>query len=240
MYAKLRERLKMQRAIRTAAEDKINTGEIEMALSKFFDRRANLMVPNVSWGFGVHECDILLVTKAGYGVEIEIKISAADLKKDADKHHKHRSRKLKLLYFAIPFYLEPLIPFIPAHAGIISCKKRDAKYYEPFPQCQIIREAQDSPEWIEHGKFKFTEADLFRVARLGVLRMWDLRETNHALALENRKYASAENKDIAQFSVQQSEGRVTEPEIIEDGLSGPVPPNAPQELNDGGGALRPS
>ena len=41
-------------------------------------------------------------------------------------------------------------------------------------------------------------------------------------------------------SAQQTEGRVTAPEIIDSGLSGTVPPNAPQELNDGGGALRPS
>jgi len=167
-----------------------------MGLSKFFDRRANLMVPNVSWGFGVHECDILLVTKAGYGVEVEIKVSAADLKKDVEKYHKHSSRKLKLLYFAIPFYLEPLIPFIPAHAGVVSCKKIKPEYKNsyPFLQCSIIREAQDSPEWVEHGKYKFTESDLFKVARLGVFRMWDLRETNQALARENREYAAAEDK----------------------------------------------
>ena len=45
---------------------------------------------------------------------------------------------------------------------------------------------------------------------------------------------------IAKSSVQQTEGRVTVPEQIDNGLSGTVPPNAPQELNDGGGALRPS
>ena len=46
----------------------------------FFNYRANLIVPNISWGLGLHECDLLVLTSSGYATEIEIKVSKADLK----------------------------------------------------------------------------------------------------------------------------------------------------------------
>jgi len=59
--------------------------EIEILVADYFNYRANLIVPNVSWGLGVHECDILVLTKAGYAWEVEIKTSVADVKADLKK-----------------------------------------------------------------------------------------------------------------------------------------------------------
>ena len=100
------------RALTTSKEDKLTTIDIECALSNYFKPRINMLIPNVSWGFGIHECDVLVTTKSGYLYEVEIKVGASDLKKDADKPHKHTSKRIKNLYFAIPYYLEPLIEFI--------------------------------------------------------------------------------------------------------------------------------
>ena len=66
--------------------------EMECAVARYMDFRTNLVVPNVSWGFEVHECDLLIVTKTGYAYEVEIKRSKADLKKDIEKKHGHNSR----------------------------------------------------------------------------------------------------------------------------------------------------
>ena len=75
---------------------KITTHKIEVALANHFNYRLNLIVPNISWGaFIWHECDLFIVSKAGYCTEIEIKISKSDLKKDFEKKHNHESDKIK-------------------------------------------------------------------------------------------------------------------------------------------------
>jgi len=64
---------------------KITTPEMECALAGWFDYRQNLIVPCVYWGVGyyTHECDLLIVSRAGYVTEVEIKISRSDLRADA-------------------------------------------------------------------------------------------------------------------------------------------------------------
>lgn len=66
----------------------MKTIELEIAIMEYFGIRQNLIVPNVSWGMnGLHECDVLILSKAGYATEVEIKISKPDLLKDRDKKH---------------------------------------------------------------------------------------------------------------------------------------------------------
>lgn len=59
----------------------MNTLEIETAIAMKLDIRKHIIVPNISWGAGLHECDLLVINKSGYATEIEIKISKSDLKK---------------------------------------------------------------------------------------------------------------------------------------------------------------
>jgi len=66
----------------------LKTSDIEFAVAKYFNFRKNLIVPNVSWGFNIHECDLLIVRKSGYAIEVEIKISKSDFKADFKKIHK--------------------------------------------------------------------------------------------------------------------------------------------------------
>lgn len=158
------------RAISTKAEEKITTADIECGLANYFRPRVNMLIPNVSWGFGIHECDVLVITKSGYLYEVEIKISASDLKRDADKPHKHESKKIKNLYFAIPYYLLSLIDYIPARAGVLSFSKR------PMPL--LIREPISQPV------HKITDKELLTLYRLAALRVWDLKMTNTKLQRE--------------------------------------------------------
>jgi hypothetical protein len=44
-------------------------------------------------GMGLHECDVLGITKAGYLVEFEIKRSRSDFRADFKKKHKHECLK---------------------------------------------------------------------------------------------------------------------------------------------------
>lgn len=144
--------------------------EIEIACVNYFGKRKNLIVPNISWGFiGLYyEADLVVVTKAGYAKEIEVKVSRGDLLKDKEKKHNHDCKKFKELYFAIPQSLMKDKEYIPERAGIIVCKKEiydDDIYYT----AKLERPA------ISNGAEKLTLLDKYELARLGTLRMWNLK-----------------------------------------------------------------
>ncbi|MEM5786538.1 MAG: hypothetical protein AAGU11_04420, partial [Syntrophobacteraceae bacterium] len=69
------------------SERKITAADIEVAVARHFHTTRNLIIPNVSWGFrGMgYEIDLMVVTESRYAYEVEIKVSAADLKRDAQK-----------------------------------------------------------------------------------------------------------------------------------------------------------
>ena len=92
---------------------------MEIALANYFNYRANIVVTNISWGMGLHECDLLVLSKAGYLTEIEIKVSKSDLKNDVLKKHEHKNHKIKSLYFAFPDGHPDWVEYVPERAGII-------------------------------------------------------------------------------------------------------------------------
>lgn len=65
---------------------KITTLDMEIVLMEYFGVNRNIIVPNVSWGLNLHECDLLIFSKSGYATEVEIKISKQDLLKDKNKN----------------------------------------------------------------------------------------------------------------------------------------------------------
>jgi hypothetical protein len=152
----------------------LTTVDMELALTTmpnrrtraYIDIRRELVVPNVHWGAGLHECDLFVLSKAGYATEIEIKISRADLVQDAKKKHGHVNYKIKQLYFAIPEHLVPYIKYIPERAGILIV------YYAssmagPYVKC--IRTAKIT------GNFKYNLENRMQITRLGALRIWNLK-----------------------------------------------------------------
>ena len=159
---------------------KITTPEMEVALANWFDYRVNLIVPNVHWGMNMHECDLLIVSKAGYATEVEIKISRAGLRADAKKSHGHRSNSIKYLYFAVPDYIiadgnvlkDDVMAMIPERAGIITVRAEDnvPGKYPYHPKCKRIREPTANK-----AATKMSDRDRYKVARLGALRIWGLK-----------------------------------------------------------------
>ena len=142
--------------------------DMELALVTFFDYRRNLIVPNVGDGLFLHECDLLILTKAGYAYEVEIKTTKADLIRDKKKGHGHHSNKIKYLYFAVP---EPLLnqrQHIPERAGIISVEQKEhlGRKYEV---CSIVK-----PPTV-NCIYRFSDSERLQLARLGALRIWGLK-----------------------------------------------------------------
>ena len=146
--------------------------EMELALVNFVNYRDNLIVPNVCWGWGLrHECDLLVVTRAGITWEIEIKTSAADLRRDKKKWHGHVSEKIAYLYFAIPDDLLKLSDEIPERAGIIVCTEIEPEDDDPYIHCHVEREPQRN----EYAP-KIELLDRYKLARLGAIRIWKLKK----------------------------------------------------------------
>ncbi len=156
----------------------MKTSEIELAIAIYFDPRKNIIVPNISYGMGLHECDLLIVNKDGYATEVEIKISKADLKKDASKSHGHRSNKIKRLYFAMPedLFTEDLIQLIPERAGIFLIRKKQS-----YPSYDGVNTYYSGPKVIKYRNpqnnkdaVSLTDKEKANMGRLGMLRYWNL------------------------------------------------------------------
>ena len=145
----------------------MKTIEIEIAVAQHFGYRTNLIVPNISWGLNIHECDLFILSQAGYATEVEIKVSKGDLLKDADKPHQHYSDMIKNLYFAIPEKLEEHISHIPERAGIIVLKRH--RVYNNL-MCEVMRKPKPNK-----NARKLTDKERYQVARLGALRIWGLK-----------------------------------------------------------------
>jgi len=148
---------------------KLTSADIEYEVARWFGWRQHLIVPNVSWCLGLHECDLLICSKAGYCTEVEIKISKSDLIKDKEKGHGHKSKKIKYLYFAIPEELNrpDVIEHIPSHSGILVVI--DGKY-------SLSTKELRPP--VKNGECRaLTDKERYEMARLGALRMWDLKHT---------------------------------------------------------------
>lgn len=147
----------------SAKISKITTQDMEMAVAHWAGTRNHIVVPNVSWGMGLHECDMLIVWPSGTAAEVEIKVSISDLRADAKKPHGHRSKRIKWLYFAIPHaLLTKALALIPDDAGILTLRDGCA-----------VAHVERKPK--KRGAEKFSETEVRRIAELGVMRYWDLK-----------------------------------------------------------------
>lgn len=74
---------KGRKPIEKPSDDGVNISllEMEIAIAELFDIRKNIIVPNLSWEFGIHECDLFIFRDSRYCIVVEIKRSKQDLKK---------------------------------------------------------------------------------------------------------------------------------------------------------------
>lgn len=143
--------------------------DIEIAVANHFGWRQNIIVPNISWGLlpWGREIDVLVVRPSGFADEIEIKISAADIKADTKKYHRRlpRHELLKRLWFAVPESLSGH-PDIPADAGILAYRELDNG---------AIIITKRGP-YINKQARKLRDDEIKKVLHLGCMRIWSLKE----------------------------------------------------------------
>lgn len=150
--------------------------EIEHAIAKWFDTRQHIIVPNISYGWDFkREFDIFAIKKTGYAVEVEIKRTKSDLKKDLLKEHQHKTNKIKELYFAIPDEcIDEWKEFIPERAGILGYY-RTSFVYKYQTENSVHVSCRKYPKANKEAK-KLTIEEQLKIARLGCMRIWNLKK----------------------------------------------------------------
>jgi hypothetical protein len=143
--------------------------EMEIAIAQFYEYRRNIIVPNISWGIGIHECDILVIRSTGYCLEIEIKRSKSDTIADLKKEHHHKDGRISGLLYAFPDELiESCRDLIPENAGILSIyrDKRSKKF-----KAKLIKKEKRNINCR-----KLDTKEMLRIAHLGTMRIYSLKE----------------------------------------------------------------
>ena len=162
----------------------MNSCEIEIAVARHFDYRANLIVPNVYRGLNFkYELDLIIVYPSYYASEVEIKVSISDLKAEKNKSsYAHESDKIKRLYFAVPYNLkDKSIALIPERAGLLSVNLVKGFWVVTLEKApRINKSARKLEEW-----------EVNRLRELAAMRIWSLKE---ALLKEKRKRESQEKR----------------------------------------------
>lgn len=165
---------------------RLTARHIEIAVAKHFGYRVNLIVPNVSWGWGLrHEADMLVLRPSGLCDEVEIKTTASDIRADLKKSFGHwESRRIARVWFAVPHTLADN-PDIPAAAGVLSVMRgchavgADGTWaWRPwregdtswFDRVVVVRPAK-----LRVDRVTATAEQRLDLARLGAIRILDLK-----------------------------------------------------------------
>lgn len=159
---------------------KLHAGHVEIAVVKLLNYRVFTIVPNIASMFR-HECDLLALDDKGRFTEIEIKVSASDLKADFKKAHGHKSKYISRLIYAMPVELcEKYAHIIPNNCGIISVhvinrtKNMGALIYaKHYRMAKHDKQKEKPPSWMVN-----------EFMRLGCMRIWSLKEHNNKILIQ--------------------------------------------------------
>jgi len=178
-------------------EPRCHAGIVEIAVAKLLNYRQYTIVPNVSWGLGLsHECDLLALDDQDRFTEVEIKVSLSDLKADFKKTHKHFSKFISRLVYALPARLYAKhADLIPKEFGVIVIEFTPAIYYHGVrvgnPQIDSTGAVIGNfkAKWerrVKHYKHaeKPSPATIRKFMSLGCMRIWDLKQ--HCARSEQR------------------------------------------------------
>lgn len=148
--------------------------------------RVNLCVPNVSFGFfNTHEADLVVVSKAGYLTEYEIKRTWQDFLHDFKKDTNHFENKVCRLYYVVPTFLaERCIEYLKQHAWPSPYNNVMLGYDCPVGLITYNEEG-GMKEWLcapylniytqrKLQNYKLTDEQIFNLARLGSMRYWTM------------------------------------------------------------------
>lgn len=156
--------------------------EIQQALHDtwLFNKRSDIMVPNVSWGLLPYEADFVDINKSGYLTEIEIKRSFEDFKKDFSKKHNHDDERVYYFYYCVPESIyDKVVQFLDKKfEGKPNFRKPAVLYYNENLNIEYKNYGCTTAMHKDGVRYRklFLEEQL-TVARLGTLRYWKQEKT---------------------------------------------------------------
>nr|DAG71792.1 MAG TPA: DNA repair protein MmcB-like protein [Caudoviricetes sp.] len=94
----------------------MNAGLVEAAIRRHVDHRRNLLIPEAAVrferpgqrGFDEYRADFMMVSDAGYGTELEVKVSIADWRRDLSKPK----------WVCMPSWISRFVYVVPIDLGI--------------------------------------------------------------------------------------------------------------------------
>ncbi len=153
----------------------LSINEIILALrnSGMWNKRSDIMIPNLSWGLLPYEADFVVVTKSGYLTEVEIKRSWSDFLADFKKKHKHDAEQVYYFYYCVPEKItEQVVEYLRQKELPLAVLS-----YNDSGVVKSIGYGYSSLNG-KHRKL-FIEEQL-TIARLGQLRFWNLLEAQYS------------------------------------------------------------
>ena len=181
-------------------------GEIAAAIARqTLARRCVVLVDRCNWTG--HECDLLGVTADLRIIDVEIKVSRADLKADADKNKwwrrlsrewgkpmpapiaREHPPKVWKHYYALPasIWKPELVDCLPSRAsGVLLVERTQPKWGVPHVSVRCERRAKPAAD-----AYRLTAAQAVDIARLANLRMWDAYGRRDGLQDEVRHWRDA-------------------------------------------------
>lgn len=155
-------------------DTELSVRQIELALLDWCGgERVNIAVPNVTtglfWSLPI-EADLLVMSKAGYVTEFEIKRSYSDFLADFKKDKcAHNAPQIYKFYYVVPEKIISKVAFY--FAEVLPAESPAVLAYD---EAGKIRNYGGDP-YRKGGRKLFLEEQL-KLARLGVLRYWALRK----------------------------------------------------------------
>nr|DAV79842.1 MAG TPA: hypothetical protein [Caudoviricetes sp.] len=171
-------------------ETHLSVKEIEHIIVNFFGGvRANIIVPNLSFGFLNHEADLVIVGNNGYLTEVEIKRSFEDFKADFKKeiYHDTDERVSYFGYFVPKIIQQKCMDFNKEHAKDVTYNGRpyavfgftdDGKVYDK--DGRYLPRGRFGASYNPNARKLFLEERL-KIAHLGCMRLYPNKKNNNNL-----------------------------------------------------------
>ena len=169
-------------------DTKLSIEQIHVALrnSVLWNKRTDIMIPNLSWAMLPYEADFVVINRSGYMTEIEIKRSWEDFKADFKKGHKHDDERVYKFAYCVPQCIaEKVVSFLrDKYQGIPDWEIPGVLYYTEDMEIGFTKLRNMENFTAKRRRRLFLEEQL-TVARLGQLRYWNFVENSFSKTIEN-------------------------------------------------------
>ncbi len=174
--------------------------------------RADLMVPNVSWGLLPYEADFIIMTPNGYLTEIEIKRSFEDFKADFKKGHKHDDERIYHFYYCVPVSIkDKVIEFLDESYKYSGERSKPALLtYNEYGGITKERYGYSDAGRSPKVRKLFLEEQL-KLAKLAAFRYWSTEEKSTGIEMKAiwDKHAEEERKKAEEEAAKRRAEKIS-------------------------------